>query len=137
MFYYKNDIETSAKDTDIWALYEDVSKWPDWDVTMEKVELHDGFATGTKGLMQMKGAPPLSFELQDVTQGSRFKVIAEMGEISVVMDHLLDTSSGKVMLTHTVEIQGGNENQIQGIGNGISQAIPASMERLISLAKGE
>ncbi|MGL5514367.1 MAG: SRPBCC family protein [Sporomusa sp.] len=136
MFTYKNEIEAMVTPDKIWSLYSNVSQWPAWDVTMEKVELQGEFQAGTKGTMYMKGIPPLSFELFDVKQNERFVVIAIMGDIKVNMGHFITKNGTVLKLTHTIEIDGGIEAQIQGIGNGISSSIPPSMEQLVSMAKG-
>lgn len=43
----------------IWALYEDVSTWPQWDEQAESVTRDGPFAAGSSGTMTFAGQDPL------------------------------------------------------------------------------
>ena len=60
MWTYAHSIETSAGATTIFAIFEDVGTWAEWNTGVERMELNGRFATGTTGTMFMPGQDPLA-----------------------------------------------------------------------------
>lgn len=138
MFQYENSVNGKMDIAKVWELYSDVSRWPEWDSDMEKVELDGAFVAGVAGTMFMSGMPPLPFVLVDVEREQSFINTSTFGDVTVKFGHFIQ-ADGDAMYTlkHTVEITGENEAQLQNIGQGIAKGIPDCMAKLYELARAE
>lgn len=135
MFTYENTIKGDFDGKKVWEFYSDVKKWSKWDLMMNDVELQGDFVNGTHGTMHMKNMPPLPFVLEDVAENGSFTVVSVMGDLKVSMGHFIEKQGADVAVKHTINIEGSNESQIQGMGMGISKQIPDSMAKLVELSK--
>jgi hypothetical protein len=99
------------------------------------VELSGAFAEGSQGVMEMMNGQKLPFSITESNPGRSFSTRSQMGSISISFGHMLQEVNGTVTITHTVTIDGGDEGQMAGIGNGITASIPDCLDCLISLAK--
>ena len=136
MFTFEEILTASADIDKIWKLYSNVSKWTEWNEAINSVELDGPFESGVTGSIQVLIAPPLGFHLENVESGERFDIVAELGELKVVMrQHACADGHGKCTLKHSLEISGGNDAMINTIGDMLSANIPESMWRLVQLAQ--
>lgn len=136
MFKYENIIRGKMKIEKVWDLYSNVNQWPKWDTEMQSVDLEGKFVPGTKGTMFMKGMPPMPFTLDEVEKGKKFVNSSTFGNITVQFGHFItDEGNNEYTLKHTVVITGPNDEQLQGMGQGIVSNIPDSMEKLFQLSK--
>ena len=132
MFFYEHEVKGNATIDKVWGQYADVSKWPNWDVSMNNVELNGTFESGTLGTMHMANMPPLPFVLADVEVGKQFTVVCKMGDIRVSMGHFLSADAGEqISIRHTIQIEGGHDEQIKGMGAGMSSQVPSAMNKLM------
>ena len=121
----------------VWGLYANVSKWNEWDKSIDKVVLNGDFKNGATGTMFFikKDVPPLSFALKDIIEKERFITIAEFADIYVEHDHGIVTSSnGEISIQHSITVQGTNENMVQGIGASIATNLEESMKAILVLS---
>lgn len=136
MFKYENVVKGKMDIEKLWELYSNVDNWAEWDKSVQKVELKNSFATGTKGTLFMNNVPPLPFVLNEVVKNEKFIDTAVLGDIIVQFGHyIIEEINSEYTLKHTVTITGGNDNQIKGIGQGIVVDIPESMENLYQLSR--
>lgn len=130
---YTHQLETDASSEAIWALYEDVSSWPEWD-GLERMT--DGpFAAGTSGTMKPVGQAPLGYHLT-MDPLREFVDETPVGEIVVRVSHrLTPIQAGRLRLTYAVEIDGSVQHATE-IGAIVTADFPATMASLVALAKG-
>jgi hypothetical protein len=55
MWTVEHNIETSALPEQVWRLWADVERWPEWNGDIERIELHGSFATGGRIMMTPSG----------------------------------------------------------------------------------
>ncbi len=135
MYNFENIIKGKADIKRIWEFYSDVTKWPDWDCQINKVDMKGDFEVGAKGSMFMDNMPPLPFVLDEIEENKKFIDTSVFGDISVTFGHFItEEADGEVSIKHTVSITGPNEGQIQGMGKGITKDIPENMLRLLKLS---
>ena len=111
---------------ELWALYSDVRKWPEWDVDIDRVTLEGDFATGGRGVMMMKNGQALPFVIESAEVEKGFVTSSQLGEIRVVFRHVMTDES----ICHGVEISGGAEASMESLGRRISANLPEVLERL-------
>ena len=65
----EHSAEAGVSAAAVWALYEDVSTWPQWDAEAEWVTRDGRFEAGTTGEMKFEGQPALRYRLVKVEPG--------------------------------------------------------------------
>ena len=60
---------TTASMERIWALWEAVERWPEWDEGISSITLDGPFAVGTTGRIRPTGSPSWPFALVEVDAG--------------------------------------------------------------------
>jgi Polyketide cyclase / dehydrase and lipid transport len=134
-FSYVHVIETDVSAAAIWALYEDVSTWPEWDTQAEVVTRDGPFAAGSSGTMKFAGQDELPYRLTRVEPLREFVDETPVGDIVVRVSHLLEPSGdGRLRVTYAAEIDGPAEQAAQ-IGPMITADFPETMAALIALAR--
>jgi Polyketide cyclase / dehydrase and lipid transport len=134
-FSYVHVVETDVSAAAIWALYEDVSTWPEWDAQAEVVTRDGPFAAGSSGTMKFAGQDELPYRLTRVEPLREFVDETPVGDIVVRVSHLLEPSGdGRLRVTYAAEIDGPAEQAAQ-IGPMITADFPETMAALIALAR--
>lgn len=132
MFTYETSLTGKADIQKIWEMYSDVSNWSKWDKSVKSVQLSGAFCTGAHGVMEMADGMALPVELTECTDKKSFTTKSQLGPVTVTFGHLLQEDENGVTITHTVTIEGGEENQMKGMGKGITADIPNCLQRLLS-----
>ena len=96
-------------------MYRDVANWSLWDKGIKSVQLSGDFCVGTNGLMEMTDGLTLPFTLTECIEEKSFTTESKLGSAIVTFGHLLKEDNGEVTITHTVKIQGGEENQMNTV----------------------
>jgi Polyketide cyclase / dehydrase and lipid transport len=134
-FSYIHVIETDVPAAAIWALYEDVGSWPEWDAQAELVTRDGPFATGVAGTMKFVGQDPLPYRLTRVEPQREFVDETPVGDNVVRVSHLLEPAgAGRLRVTYAAEIDGPAE-QAEELGPMITADFPQTMAALIALAR--
>jgi Polyketide cyclase / dehydrase and lipid transport len=134
-FTYTHSVEADLSPDAIWALYEDVSTWPQWDAQAEWITRRGPFVAGTTGTMKFTDQEPLDYRLAKVEPGREFVDETPVGEVVVRVSHRLEPlGPGRVRITYSAEIDG-PEDQANEIGPAITSDFPNTIASLVSLAK--
>lgn len=133
MFTYEKSITGKADIEKIWNLYSDVRNWSLWDQNVKSVSLSGVFCVGTHGIMEMTDGSTLPIVLTECTDKKSFTTKSQLGPITVAFGHLLKEDTNGVTIVHTVTMEGGEENQMKGMGKGIAAGIPDCLQKLLSL----
>ena len=119
----------------VWALYEDVSTWPEWDAQAEWVTRDGPLAAGSTGMMKFKDQEPLQYRLAKVETGREFVDETPVGELVVRVAHRLEPlGPRRVRITYSAQIDG-PEDQANEIGSAITSDFPDTIASLVALAK--
>ena len=133
-FEYEHSTETAAGAEAVWKLWSDVSTWPLWDGAVEQVDLEGPFATGTEGLMKLRGRDAVPFRLSQVEPGRTFVDETNMPPGLIRFRHEVAPSPGGARITYRVEIEG-PEPFAQQVGPMVASAVPEAAEGLARLAE--
>ena len=134
-FSYTHAVEANVSAAAIWALYEDVTTWPEWDAEAELITREGPFETGTTGTMKFRGQEPLSYRLAKVEPLREFVDETPVGDVVVRVSHRLEEiSAGRLRITYTAELEG-PEDQTRVIGPAITSDFPATMASLVLRAQ--
>ena len=93
----------------MWALWTDVARWPEWDVSKEMARLDGPFAQGTCGWAKQRGNLGGSFTITKVEDGRRWVSECPVPGGTVVFDHMLEPAGdGYVRVVKRVDVHGGS-----------------------------
>jgi uncharacterized protein YndB with AHSA1/START domain len=130
-------VETSAAAEQVWRLWADVARWPEWNGDIERIELIGAFATGGRILMTPIGEEPVELRIAEAVAPELFVDEAHTGQIVVRTIHRvqrIDTEHARV--TYRIEITGAAADALgPQIGPEISADFPQTLAALVALAE--
>jgi len=131
----EHGIEVNASAEVIWALFKDVAGWKRWNAGIETIELHGPFAAGTVFTMKPPGQEKLTTQLVEVTENAGFLDRTCVGELSVFVDHRIETiAPDRCRVKYSIEAFGPSCDEI---GPMISADFPEVLKALAVLAECE
>ena len=94
-----------ASKEDVWAYYENIEKWYDWEEDLKNITLKGGFETGSYGTMELEGMPPMEYQLTLVKPLEEFwdKTATPFGDI-LFGHQIIDNNDGSVIIKHSVSL---------------------------------
>ncbi|WP_127529905.1 SRPBCC family protein [Paenibacillus kobensis] len=105
--------QTKVSSAEVWQIYCDFSNWSKWDYGLSFYRPEGPFAAGTTGVLQPAGGPELAFELLQVVEGQCFVDRTPIGpDHAIVGRHELTPLSSGTQITHIIEIEGPNSEQM-------------------------
>lgn len=108
MFLFECEATFEAEPAEVWKLWTDVARWPEWDVSKEIVRLDGPFESGVSGWMKQRGYLGGSFTITTVEDGRRWVTECPMPMGKLTFEHLLEPAGGgRVRLIKRAEVQGG------------------------------
>jgi hypothetical protein len=97
---------TPAGPESVWALYEQVSGWKEWDHEVESSRLDGPFQVGSAGVLKPRGGPASKFRLTGVTPGRGFSDVTRLPLATLAFEHTLTPESSGTRIHHRVTIRG-------------------------------
>jgi hypothetical protein len=134
MWEFEHTIETEAEAAAIWALWSDVSTWPQSDEGIAWVRLDGPFTPGTSGELCPKGAEPMPFKIIEATPGSGFTDETELPGASLRFAHRLTAGARGTTMTYRVTLDGPAAAEYAGFGAELATGVPETMAKLAALA---
>ena len=97
----------------VWAYYENIEKWYDWEEDLKNITLKGGFETGSYGTMELEGMPPMEYQLTLVKPLEEFwdKTATPFGDI-LFGHQIIDNNDGSINIKHTVILENEDEQHL-------------------------
>ena len=130
-FVFEHSAEGPASAETVWALWSDVSRWTEWDESLESVTLAGPFVEGSSGTMTIKGQGAIPFTLTSVDPGIGFVDETSVPGALLRFTHRLERVAEGVRVTHSVVIEG---PAAQFLGPVVTADLPDAVEALVKLA---
>ncbi|RRD38765.1 polyketide cyclase [Leptotrichia sp. OH3620_COT-345] len=98
-------IKINAEKKKIWEYYSDIEKWYVWEKDLKNISLTGKFETGSEGIMELEGMPPIKYSLISVTKNKEFwdKTDTPLGEI--YFGHEIFENGDNISIKHTVKLE--------------------------------
>jgi Polyketide cyclase / dehydrase and lipid transport len=137
MWATEQTAETSASPEQIWGLWADVARWPEWNGDIERIELNGEFAPGSRILMTPIGEETIELLIADAVEPEFFVDEAHLGEIVVRTNHRVErTDPEHSRVTYRMEITGAGADSLgPQIGPEISGDFPETLAALVARAE--
>ncbi|UWD49630.1 polyketide cyclase [Clostridioides difficile] len=98
--------KVNAKKEKVWEYYADIQKWYAWESDLKNITLDNGFITGSSGIMELEGMPPMEYLLTSVKENQEFwdKTDTPMG--SIYFGHeIFENKDNSISIKHTVRLE--------------------------------
>ncbi|MBJ7595860.1 MAG: SRPBCC family protein [Candidatus Dormibacteraeota bacterium] len=136
MWTYEHSVETQADADAVFALFSDVSRWPQWNSGVERMELDGPFAAGTGGTMTIPGGETMASKLIWVEEGHGFEdetAVPDAGVVVRVRHTLEAVDGGGTRITFHCAVDGPGAAEV---GAMVTADFPEVMAALGALAEG-
>jgi len=108
MHLFECDAVLEAGPAAVWAVWTDVGRWPEWDVSKEIARLDGPFEPGVSGWAKQRGNLGGNFTITSVEAGRRWVTECPVPLGKVVFDHLLEpVARDRVRVIKRVDVEGG------------------------------
>ena len=102
-FRFSLKVQTTKEEA--WEYYANIEKWYTWEEDLKNITLKGNFETGSKGIMELEGMPPMEYELTHVKVFEEFwdKTATPFGDI-LFGHQIIDNNDGSVTIKHSVSL---------------------------------
>jgi uncharacterized protein YndB with AHSA1/START domain len=108
MDLFECEATLQAEPDEVWKVWTDVARWPEWDVSKEVARLDGPFEPGVSGWAKQRGNLGGSFTITEVEPGRRWVTECRLPLGKVIFEHVLeDAGEGHVRVVKRAEVQGG------------------------------
>lgn len=120
-------LKIKAKKEDAWEYYANIEKWYDWEKDLKNITLKGGFETGSYGIMELEGMPPMEYHLTLVRPFEEFwdKTGTPFGDI-LFGHQIINNNDGSVNIKHTVILDSEDEQYLEFLSQVFSD-VPQSI----------
>jgi len=101
---FVEEISISASAQDVFTLFEDVSRWKEWDPNIASALISGEFATGTTGELQPRKGPLLRFKLISVENNKGFFNQFKLPLCTATFHHKIVATKTEVEENETVQL---------------------------------
>jgi uncharacterized protein YndB with AHSA1/START domain len=126
----EDTIETTATPEAVWRLWADVSRWPEWNADIERIELRGPFAAGSTISMTPVGQDAVELRIAEAVEPELFVDQAELDGTVVRTVHRVErVGEDRVRIAYQIEVTGPAAEEL---GPAISADFPETLAALAS-----
>jgi uncharacterized protein YndB with AHSA1/START domain len=136
MWEFEHSVQAPASRERVWALWTDVSGWPNWNPGVGRAELDGPVTEGATGTVRAVGGPTSTLKVVAIEPERR--LVTEASERLMRLrfeQQLADAESGQLRITHRVRMTGAATPLMRHtVGARLERSIPAALAALVELA---
>jgi hypothetical protein len=133
MWTTEHSIETTATPEAIWRSWAAVSRWPEWNGDIERIELTGPFAAGSTIAMMPPGQETVSLRITEAVEPELFVDEADLGGTVIRTIHRVERLGGdSVRIVYRMEASG---PAADALGPAISADFPETLAALAAHAQ--
>lgn len=135
---FAHTLRTEAAPGDVWAVWSDVARWPEWDVELESASIEGGrLALGARGTLRPRRGPTSSFVVSEFEPEEGYAFATRLPLCQLVVRRRLREDDGGTAFTHEVSFVGPFSFLFGTVlGGRFRAALPGVMEGVRRIAKG-
>jgi hypothetical protein len=120
----------------MWKLFADVNRWPEWDEGLDFAALRGPFEQGNHFVLKPKGGPKLTVELLETEVNRRFLDVTRFPLARMYDHHAFEETPQGLKITNTISVRGPlSFLWIKLVAQNIVDALPADMARQVEAAR--
>jgi uncharacterized protein YndB with AHSA1/START domain len=141
MWKHEHSVETTATPEALWRHWSDMATWPQWNDSVDAIDVEGPFAVGTIFTVTPPGQEPIRMRLADIRPGESFTDEMDAGDFVVRTEHRLEpvrpAAAGLTRIIYRTEITGKAADHIgRQLGPHIAAGVPAVVAALARRAEG-
>lgn len=106
MFEAAHSESTTASAAEVWALWEDPERWPEWNSQLDSAELEGSFAVGEKVRVKLRRGGRQQFEITALEPERRFVDESRFPGARFGHEHRLEPTAEGCEITHRLYVSG-------------------------------
>ncbi len=131
MYLFECEATFAAEPDEVWKVWTDVARWPEWDVSKEIAQLDGPFEPGACGWAKQRGNLGGSFTIAVVEAGRRWVTECPVPLGKVIFEHTLEPAAGGcVRVVKRANVEGGAGPLIRLFAPKMRRDTAASLEAL-------
>jgi uncharacterized protein YndB with AHSA1/START domain len=137
MWEFEESVQAPVSRERVWALWTDVSGWPDWNPGVVRAELDGPLAEGATGTVRGAGGPASRLTVLEVQPERRFVTEASERLMRLRFEYeLADAADGQLRITQRVRMSGlATPLMRRTVGPRLERSIPAALAALVERAR--
>jgi len=137
MWTTEHSVETTARPEEVWRVWSDVARWPEWNADLERAELSGPFAAGSTITMHPLAGDAIELRIVESEEPSEFVDEADLGAVVVRTVHrLAPIDDERVRIVYRMDITGPQADNLgPEIGPQISADFPQVLQALVARAE--
>jgi hypothetical protein len=131
-------VRTSGRPEDVWAVWTDVVRWPEWDAELESTSIEgDRLTLGASGTLKSSRGPTSSFVVSEFEPGRGYAFATRLPLCELVVRRWLgEDGDGGTAFTHEVSFVGPLSFLFDALlGRRFRAALPEVMENVRRIAE--
>ncbi len=106
---FDDEVMIDAPASEVWAVYSDVERWPEWTASVSRVELvaGDAVAVGARARIAQPKLPKAEWEVTDVAPGRSWTWVATAPGVRTTAIHTIEPVGPSRTRVHQTLIQRG------------------------------
>lgn len=106
MSQFSEEISVNTSPERVFALYEDVTNWRQWDPDVASSSISGPFTAGTTGKLKPAKGPEARIEIVSVEKNKSFTVRSRLPLCTITFEHELFPGKGSTRVVHRVSFNG-------------------------------
>ena len=126
--HFWQSVETTARSSEIWSVWTEVSTWKQWDIGLQDAEMTDPFKMGARGTITSLQNRKSRFVIVDCKEGQSYTYRVKLPLGGLYVKRSLASRSGMTIFTHEVWFKGLTKNFFANrLGSQFRQMLPEVM----------
>jgi uncharacterized protein YndB with AHSA1/START domain len=136
MWEFEHSVQASVSPERVWALWTDVSGWPDWNPGVARAELDGPLTEGVTGSVRGAGGPASKLTVLELEPERRLVTEASERLMRLRFEYeLADGEDGRLRITHRVRMSGlATPLMRRTVGPRLERSIPIALAALVERA---
>jgi len=136
---FEHSLQAPVSRERVWALWTDISGWPNWNPGVARAELGGPVTEGATGTIRAEGGPTSTLKVLTIEPERRLVTEASERFMRLRFDQeLADAEDGQLRITHRVRMTGlATPLMRYTVGPRLERSIPVAVAALVELATTE
>ena len=124
------------KTADVWKMWADVDRWPEWHGDLEACKLHGPFAVGSYFMLTPKGHKAVRVDITEMQEGLTFTDCTKFPGARMYDMHRVEKTRDGVRIWNEVRVKGPlSWLWVKLVARGVAAAAPEETQALVRQVK--
>jgi len=136
MWEASHSLRSSAKPADVWALWADPARWPDWNDQIERAEMEGPLKVGTTARIKLKRGGTIHYEILELEPERMLVDETRLPGARMAHERRISPVDGQIEISNRISVRGPLAGLYRLLmGRRIRDSVPGFVERERELAE--